>query len=420
MSNEIVLKVENLSKIYKIGEIGTGTLSHDINRWWAKFRGHEDPTSKISQINQRSQVAKSDYIHAIKDINFDVKNGQVLGIIGKNGAGKSTLLKIISRITSPTTGSIKAKGRLSSLLEVGTGMHPELTARENIYLNGSIMGMKKIEISSRFDDIIDFAGCKMFVDTPIKRFSSGMNVRLGFAVAAFLEPEILIVDEVLAVGDVEFQKQAIGKMKDVSKNSGRTVLFVSHNMASVQHLCDTCMLLKNGQLDSLGSTDLIIDKYLKINANQFSFERKNNFDEIYVSNLEIESQKGNSIISGEDIKIFMYYKSNIIDPEASYEFIIGIWNENFAEQFMLTNNYLNELIKLNSPTGCIVFHVKKLPLNIGSYTLNTMIKKNNMRMDFQENIYSFKIDNNNYYNSGISYPLNYNGIYVDFSVNLKQ
>ena len=227
MSNDIVLRVENLSKIYKIGEIGTGTLSHDFNRWWAKFRGHEDPTLKISQINQRGHAAKSDYIHAIKDINFDVKNGQVLGIIGKNGAGKSTLLKIISRITSPSTGSIKAKGRLSSLLEVGTGMHPELTARENIYFNGAIMGMKKLEISSRFDDIIDFAGCKMFVDTPIKRFSSGMNVRLGFAVAAFLEPEILIVYEVLAVGDVEFQKQAIGKMKDVSKNSGRTVLFVS-------------------------------------------------------------------------------------------------------------------------------------------------------------------------------------------------
>ncbi|MDC3133213.1 ABC transporter ATP-binding protein [Bacteroidota bacterium] len=419
MSNGIVLKVENLSKIYKIGEIGTGTLSHDINRWWAKFRGYEDPTSKITQLSQISQAAKSDYLYALKDINFEVKNGQVLGIIGKNGAGKSTLLKIISRITSPTTGSIKAKGRLSSLLEVGTGMHPELTARENIYLNGSIMGMTKIEITSRFDDIIDFAGCKMFVDTPIKRFSSGMNVRLGFAVAAFLEPEILIVDEVLAVGDVEFQKQAIGKMKDVSKNSGRTILFVSHNMASVQHLCDSCILLKNGQLDCFERTDKIIDKYLKVNTNQFSFEQKNNFEEIYISNLEIVPQKGNSIVSGEDIKILFYYNSNIIDPEASYEFIIGIWNENFAEQFMLTNNYLNQIIKLSRPSGCIIFHVKKLPLNIGSYTINTMIKKNNIRMDFQENIFSFKIDNNNYYNSGISYPLNYNGIYVDFSINLK-
>ncbi|MEX0635287.1 MAG: ABC transporter ATP-binding protein, partial [Ferruginibacter sp.] len=222
-----VLKVENVSKLYRLGELGTGTVSHDLNRWWSKVRGKEDPYAIVGQVNDRSQKAESDYVWALKDINFEVEQGEVLGIIGRNGAGKSTLLKILSQITSPTTGTIKTKGRIASLLEVGTGMHPEMTARENIYLNGAILGMTKKEIASKFDEIVDFSGCTMFVDTPLKRFSSGMRVRLGFAVAAFLEPEILIVDEVLAVGDAEFQKKAIGKMKDISAGGGRTVLFVS-------------------------------------------------------------------------------------------------------------------------------------------------------------------------------------------------
>ena len=247
-----VLKVENLDKIYRLGEVGTGTLSHDLNRWWHLVRGKEDPYAKIGQINNRESKSKSDYVYALKDINFDVQQGEVLGVIGRNGAGKSTLLKIISQITSPSRGSIKAKGRIASLLEVGTGMNPELTARENIYLNGAILGMTKTEINSKFDEIIDFSGCNLFVDTPIKRFSSGMRVRLGFAVAAFLEPEILIIDEVLAVGDAEFQNKAIGKMKDVSKNGGRTVLFVSHNMGAVKSLCPNSILLKNGELINSG------------------------------------------------------------------------------------------------------------------------------------------------------------------------
>jgi lipopolysaccharide transport system ATP-binding protein len=261
---DTVLKVENLSKIYRLGEVGTGTISHDLNRIWAKVRGKEDPYAVVGQINDRSSKAKSDYVYALKDINFEVKQGEILGIIGKNGAGKSTLLKLISKITAPSTGSIKAKGRIASLLEVGTGMHPEMTARENIYLNGTILGMRKHEITKKFDEIIDFAGCEMYVDTPVKRFSSGMRVRLGFAVAAFLEPEILIVDEVLAVGDAEFQKKAIGKMKEVSTNDGRTVLFVSHNMVSIKALCDRAVLLKNGTVFEDGSVDKIIDSYLSI------------------------------------------------------------------------------------------------------------------------------------------------------------
>lgn len=233
-----VVKVENLSKIYDLGLVGTGTLSKDINRFWAKIRGKPDPYSEFVELNDRTQKSKSDLVYALKDISFNVERGEVLGIVGKNGAGKSTLLKVLSQVTNPTNGVIKIKGRVASLLEVGTGMHPEMTARQNIYLNGAIMGMMRQEISSKLDEIVDFAGIAKYVDTPIKRFSSGMKVRLGFAVAAFLEPEILIVDEVLAVGDAEFQKKAIGKMQDVSIDKGRTVLFVSHNMAAVKSLCN--------------------------------------------------------------------------------------------------------------------------------------------------------------------------------------
>lgn len=263
MKKNIAIKVEDLSKQYRLGEIGTGTLSHDLNRFFAKIRGKEDPYSIIGQTNDRTKTAESDYVWALKDINFEVEQGEVLGIIGKNGAGKSTLLKLISQITSPTTGTIKAKGRIASLLEVGTGMHPEMTARENIFLNGAILGMTKKEIKAKFDEIIDFAGCQLYIDTPLKRFSSGMRVRLGFAVAAFLEPEILIVDEVLAVGDAEFQKKAIGKMKDISTGGGRTVLFVSHNMASVRALCNKGIILENGTVTFEGNIDEVVDYYLK-------------------------------------------------------------------------------------------------------------------------------------------------------------
>ena len=274
--NKPVLKVDNLSKLYRLGEVGTGTISHDLNRWWARVRGKEDPYALIGQTNERSQKAASDYVWALKDINFEVEQGEILGVIGRNGAGKSTLLKILSQITSPTTGTVKTKGRIASLLEVGTGMHPEMTARENIYLNGAILGMTKKEITNKFDEIVYFSGCAMYIDTPLKRFSSGMRVRLGFAVAAFLEPEILIVDEVLAVGDAEFQKKAIGKMKEISSGGGRTVLFVSHNMVSIQSLCTRAILMENGGLKYDGEVEGVIDEYMKINSetrkSEFSFD----------------------------------------------------------------------------------------------------------------------------------------------------
>lgn len=259
-----VIKVENLSKQYRLGEVGTGTISHDLNRWWHRIRGKEDPYLRIGESNDRTSKGNSEYVWALQDINFEVQQGEVLGIIGKNGAGKSTLLKILSKVTAPTTGSIKAKGRIASLLEVGTGFHPELTGRENIYLNGTILGMSKREVSAKLDEIVDFAGVERYLDTPVKRYSSGMMVRLGFAVAAHLEPEILIVDEVLAVGDAEFQKKAVGKMQEVSKEGGRTVLFVSHSISSISKLCKSGLLLANGQVKYLGKIDAVLSEYLAV------------------------------------------------------------------------------------------------------------------------------------------------------------
>ncbi len=257
------IEFENISKQYRLGLVSTGTLSHDLNRFWqTKILRREDPYLKVGETNDRASKGSSDYVWALKDINFKVEQGDVVGIIGRNGAGKSTLLKLLSRVTAPTTGIIRAKGRIASLLEVGTGFHPEMTGRENIYMNGAIMGMTRAEISRKLDEIVDFSGCERYLDTPVKRYSSGMTVRLGFAIAAHLEPEILVVDEVLAVGDAEFQKKAIGKMQDVSKGEGRTVLFVSHNMGAVKSLCKTGIVLQNGQLVFQGITNEAIQYYL--------------------------------------------------------------------------------------------------------------------------------------------------------------
>src|ERR1700722_15838347 len=258
-----VIKVENLSKAYQLGNFGTGTVSRDLERFWARMRGKEDPFLKIGEVNDRTKKGVSDIVWGLKDINFEIEEGDAVGIIGRNGAGKSTLLKILSRVTSPTTGSIKVKGRIASLLEVGTGFHPELSGEENIYLNGAILGMRKSEIKRKFDEIVDFAGVERYIGTPVKRYSSGMYVRLAFAVAAHLESEILIVDEVLAVGDAEFQKKCLGKMGDVSKGEGRTVLFVSHNMAAIQKLCNKVGLMNQGQIKIIGETNTVINEYLQ-------------------------------------------------------------------------------------------------------------------------------------------------------------
>ena len=303
------IEFNNISKIYRLGLVSTGTLRHDLHRWWTmNIRGKEDPYLTIGETNDRSTKGSSDYVWALKDIDFKVEQGDVVGIIGKNGAGKSTLLKILSKVTAPTTGSIRARGRIASLLEVGTGFHEELTGRENIYMNGAILGMTKAEITKKLDEIVDFSGCERYIDTPVKRYSSGMMVRLGFAVAAHLDPEILVVDEVLAVGDAEFQKKAIGKMQDVSHGEGRTVLFVSHNMNSIRALCNTGILLDNGKLIEIGDIEDIVSDYLTAN-NVFSIERKvypNNTHRIYSA----EYQRGVMFESFEFCKEYPTFASD--------------------------------------------------------------------------------------------------------------
>ncbi|SHM61540.1 ABC transporter ATP-binding protein [Flavobacterium saccharophilum] len=328
MKKDIILKAENISKQYRLGQVGTGTLSHDLNRWWHEIRGKENPYLKIGDTNDRSTKATSEYVWALQDINFEVERGEVLGIIGKNGAGKSTLLKILSKVTAPTTGSIKSRGRIASLLEVGTGFHGEMTGRENIFLNGAILGMTKKEIASKIDEIIDFSGCERYIDTPVKRYSSGMTVRLAFAVAAFLEPEILVIDEVLAVGDAEFQKKAIGKMQDISRGEGRTVLFVSHNMAAVETLCTRVISMNNGSILGDGSPTKIISEYLQ--SSSFS-QRKISFE------------NSEEAIGNENVKILYAAIENtsaldpdeIIDVTSTINFRLKMVNQTREEKISI-------------------------------------------------------------------------------------
>ena len=324
--------------------MGTGALAHDVNRWWHKVRGKENPYLKIGETNDRSVKGESDYVWALKDINFEVKQGEVLGIIGRNGAGKSTLLKILSKTTTPTTGTIKIRGRIASLLEVGTGFHPELSGRDNIFLNGAILGMTKREIKSKFDEIVDFAGVERYIDTPVKRYSSGMYVRLAFGVAAHLEPEILIVDEVLAVGDVEFQKKALGKMKDVSEKDGRTVLFVSHNISAIKNLCTTCILMEKGNISINDKTSLVISKYFEGNLklNNEYFHKEGN-GKLKITDIKINNSKICNIKIYQNITFEIRYQVNEF-PINDSEFFILISNEEgefVTSYFEIDNNFLS-------------------------------------------------------------------------------
>ena len=316
------IEFNHVGKQYRLGVVSTGTFSHDLNRWWTmNVLGKEDPYLKIGDTNVRSTKGESDFVWALKDINFSVEQGDVVGIIGKNGAGKSTLLKLLSRVTAPSVGEINVCGRIASLLEVGTGFHPEMTGRENIYMNGAIMGMTKAEITRKLDEIVDFSGCERYIDTPVKRYSSGMKVRLGFSVAAYLEPDILVVDEVLAVGDAEFQKKAIGKMQDVSKGQGRTVLFVSHNMAAVRSLCKKGVVLRDGMTDFIGTVDDAIHHYLETSTPQVG-ERKLITDCIQecksflrISDIQINNTSYNSttLVHGQEV-LDVLIKGTTIEP----------------------------------------------------------------------------------------------------------
>jgi lipopolysaccharide transport system ATP-binding protein len=345
------IKVESLSKIYRLGEIGTGTISRDIERFVkTKILKQEDPFLRIGETNDRSSKGTSDIVYSLKDINFEIEQGDAVGIIGRNGAGKSTLLKILSRITSPTTGKINIKGRVASLLEVGTGFHPELTGRENIYLNGAILGMRKREIDRKLDEIIDFSGVERYIDTPVKRYSSGMYVRLAFAVAAHLESEILIVDEVLAVGDAEFQKKCLGKMGEISKGEGRTVLFVSHNFGSVKTLCTNGILLSEGKIAFHSDIDSAIDFYNTTLVSRSSFYSNNKKIENYVSKIEIFNTDGylkNVFQLGEVINFSIEMNISKLDKNLRFNFSICdefgniIMLKSFYDTLKKGKNYVN-------------------------------------------------------------------------------
>jgi lipopolysaccharide transport system ATP-binding protein len=428
--SDVVIKVENLGKQYRLGSVGTGTISHDLNRWWAKARGKEDPNLKIGGVNDRSKKGDSDLVWALKDINFEVKQGEVLGIIGKNGAGKSTLLKILSRVTGPTVGDIKVKGRIASLLEVGTGFHPELTGRENIFLNGAILGMTKQEIKSKFDEIVDFSGVERYIDTPVKRYSSGMYVRLAFAVAAHLEPEILIVDEVLAVGDAEFQKKCLGKMKDVS-GQGRTVLFVSHNMAAVKTLCTHGIILKNGELVFSGSAEDACINYLGnsisdaeiklINREDRRGNKKIKIEEIYfTSSLGSLTSK---LISGNYVKLVLKFRKLVKETIKPVFVGITIKNDSDIIQTVIATDELGVVLEVKEETGQIEIEMPKLLLRGGLYSVSFQIsyKANVMAnhdvLDGVENALFFEVEKGDFWNVGNVNRSN--GFLQDASITLK-
>ncbi len=377
--NDIAIRFDHVGKLYQLGVVGTGTLSHDLNRWWAtKVLRKEDPYLKIGETNDRSIKGNSDYVWALRDITFDIHQGDVVGIIGKNGAGKSTLLKLLSRVTSPTTGVIRANGRIASLLEVGTGFHPEMTGRENIFMNGAILGMARAEISRKLDEIVEFAGVERYIDTPVKRYSSGMTVRLGFAIAAFLEPDILVVDEVLAVGDAEFQKKAIGKMQDVSKGEGRTVLFVSHNMGSVRRLCTKGLLLEMGRVKYRGEISSVINRYLEDDVVQASFQGiDGDRNVMYITKSLMTSSDGTA-----------YYNSSIITIELDVCIVKQVGSLVIGFNLYSSYNYPLARVDFNDenavsslPPGKyhFVFRIPPYTLSNGSYFIKFDVAERNVR-----------------------------------------
>ena len=398
-----VISVEHLTKQYDLGVIGTGTISRDLNRWWARIRKQPDPYTRIGHQDPFARIGES--ILALNDVSFKVQQGEALGIIGRNGAGKSTLLKILSRVTAPTSGMVKVRGRIGSLLEVGTGFHPALTGRENVYLNGAILGMKKAEVTRKFDEIVSFSGVEKFIDTPVKRYSSGMYVRLAFAVAAHLDPEILIVDEVLAVGDAEFQKKCLGKMGDVA-GEGRTVLFVSHNMTAIEKLCTTSILMEQGKITSIGCPDEIINIYLGEPKNN---QKDNLIDEYRPISIQEKLIKSLSVKSGfleekynfrmnEEI-ILEIRLSEIIDCGGST--FLGIGINNWRDQRIFTlMSYNGKGIVNNQKMNFIRCRIPENHLMPGTYLIKISLILNGIEKDVIINYPGFEIIAHDYFRSG--------------------
>lgn len=405
-----VIKAENVGKLYRLGEIGTGTLSHDLNRWLAKIRGKEDPFAKVGETNDRTVKGSSDYVWALKDINFSVKKGEAVGIVGRNGAGKSTLLKILSKVTTPTAGSIKVKGRIASLLEVGTGFHPELTGRENIFLNGAILGMTKAEIKRKFDEIVSFAGVERYIETPVKRYSSGMYVRLAFAVAAHLESEIMIIDEVLAVGDSDFQKKCLGKMGEVTNKEGRTVLFVSHNMAAVNSLCNRTIVVDKGSIIYNGDVASGIFQYLELNRQSSTIDLATRKDRVGNQKIKFvkswietkDGTKADNFVSGQEL----YIVAEMINTTGDK--IKGTLNVAFAlydylgyQLTDLANTYSTDARVLEVGKNIVVrCHIPAIALNEGTYRYNVYCSMNGEVLDGLEYVGFFQVNLGDFYGTG--------------------
>ncbi len=407
MSN-VVIKAENISKQYRLGLVGTGTIKDDLKRWWYSLRGKEDPFLTIGEANDRSVKGDSDYVWSLRDINFEIEEGDTVGIIGKNGAGKSTLLKILSQVTQPTTGNIYTKGRIASLLEVGTGFHPEMTGKENVYMNGAILGMRKKEIDKKFDEIIEFSGVERYIDTPVKRYSSGMYVRLAFSVAAHLESEILIVDEVLAVGDAEFQKKCLGKIGDVSKGQGRTVLFVSHNIAAIKNLCSKGIVLKNGRLD-FQSNDIIraISHYNTNNEAETNLSLKLRNDrvgsgEIKVTNIvfyDIYNNVVKQAISGEFIRAEIFY--DVFEPVRFVDVGISFWSSHLDCKIAIWSSYTNKIYNDLHTSGSFNITFEKFPLSNGAYDINLFLKKSDGKaIDWIKKAFTLEVEDGDFFKSG--------------------
>lgn len=395
------IEFNHVGKQYRLGLVSTKTLSHDLNRWWhTAILKQDDPYLRIGEVNDRTTAANhSQYVWALRDIDFKVEQGDVVGIIGKNGAGKSTLLKLLSKVTGPTVGTIRARGRIGALLEVGTGFHPEMTGRENIYMNGAIMGMTKAEVSRKLDEIIDFSGCERYIDTPVKRYSSGMTVRLGFAVAAHLDPEILVVDEVLAVGDAEFQKKAIGKMQDVSRSEGRTVLFVSHNMTAIKSLCKTGILLQNGQIVDMGDADSVVTRYLRGDSdiNNYKVWDKPEITANGFSLLEIGVRKHNGdysdlVLMDDSLDIYIRYRLSV--PFKSFHITYHLKNEQGNKIFSCSGGGRCYAEEHEVGEYVQICHIPSDFLNWGSYAIDLFAVEDNVRPFIIENdIISFTITN---------------------------
>lgn len=418
-----VVQIENLSKIYRLGEIGTGTISHDLNRWFAKVRGKEDPFLKIGESSNET-VSENKLVYSLRNINLTIEQGDTIGVIGKNGAGKSTLLKILSQVTSPTTGKIKIKGRIASLLEVGTGFHPELTGRENIYLNGAILGMRKAEINRKLEEIIEFSGIARYIDTPVKRYSSGMYVRLAFAVAAHLESEILIVDEVLAVGDAEFQKKCLGKIGDISRGEGRTVLFVSHNMASIEALCKKGVYLKNGRLEYEGDIKNTVSRYLNQRIDNSTTDLKDRTDREGFGNILITKvvfKNDGMLQTGDDLVCEAFYECVNDSTDLSVtEFGLSVWTDRDVRLISLSTDFSSGLdFKKLGKSGSVTCTIKSIPLVEGNYILNFFVSSGHGIEDYILNCLSFSVEQTDYFKSGKTVDPVWGAIAVNHEWNLN-